>query len=130
MLNIEGIHKRIQNDLQQKRERAAMQQATSADKKDAEEEKTDDPFEQGVAEDKRRNFAVKFRPHEKYWNFVQEDPNDRLPHLLRASADPMKPYIDTRVSELMALVEAMGEHTKSHASEQWEHLNKATMAIF
>ena len=73
------------------------------DKKGAaeEEDKGDDPFEVGKVEDKKRNFAVKYRPHEKIWNFVQEDPNDRLPHLLRATADPRKAYIDSRVFDVL-----------------------------
>lgn len=127
MLNVEGIHKRIQKDQHEKRERAAMQLAQTVDKKDAEEDKSDDPFELGAAEDKKRKFAVQYRPHEKIWNFVQEDPNDRLPHLLRATADPSKAYIDTRVSDLLELTEGMGQHLSMHNADMWAHINKMTM---
>ena len=51
MLNIEGIHQRIQKDLREKRERAAMLAATNPDRKEGEEEKLEDPFEIGAEED-------------------------------------------------------------------------------
>jgi len=80
-----------------------MELAGKQEKKEAapEEEKTDDPHELGQIEDQKRKFIVQYRPHQKVWNFVQEDPNDRLPHLLRANSDPNQAYIDTRVSDLL-----------------------------
>ena len=51
MLNIEGIHQRIQKDLREKRERATMLAATNPDRKEGEEEKLEDPFEIGAEED-------------------------------------------------------------------------------
>ena len=64
MLNIEGIRARIQKDLNEKRDRAAMELAGKQEKKDApEEEKTEDPHELGEIEDTKRKFIVKFRPH-------------------------------------------------------------------
>lgn len=49
MLNQEAIHKRIQADVMEKRDRATMEQAGKQEKKEAapEEEKTDDPHELG-----------------------------------------------------------------------------------
>ena len=130
MLNIEGIHRRIEKDLQEKRERTTMQLATAADKKENEEEKFDDPFEIGAVEDKKRTFAVKYRPHEKIWNFMPDDPNDRLPHLLRANADPNAAYIDSRVGDVLQLTESMGEHMRLHDEASWDHITKMTMMIF
>lgn len=58
---------------------------------------------------------------------MQEDPHDRLPHLLRANADPNAAYIDTRVSDVLQLCEGMGDHLRMHDEQSWDHLNKMTM---
>ena len=83
-----------------------MEQAAlaSEEKKVEEEEKVDDPFTLGELEDEKRNFIVKYRPHKKVWNFIQEDPSERLPHLLRATADPNDAYIDERLEKASALL--------------------------
>ena len=127
-LQVEAITARIQKDLHQRREREAMEQATV--QRDAEDEKEDDPLEKGMIEDKKRKFMTQYRPHERVWNFIEEDPSTRLPHLLRATADPSKAYIDGRVENLLTIIEGMGAHLRSHQEEQWVHLNKMTLEIF
>jgi len=127
-LQLEAVENRIRNHLQQKRERLAMEIATNPEK--GEEEKVEDPLEQGKVEDQKRKFIVKYRPHEKIWNFVEDDPNNRLPHLLRANADPTKAYIDTRVSDLLRLIEGMAQHLLMHNQESWNHINSKTIEIF
>jgi len=109
-----------------------MEQAAlaSEEKKVEEEEKVDDPFTLGELEDEKRNFIVKYRPHKKVWNFIQEDPSERLPHLLRATADPNDAYIDERVRELLKVMEEMGMHLRTFNPEDWNHLNDATWQIF
>ena len=127
-VQVEAITARIQKDLAQRREREAMEMATTA--RDAEDEKEEDPNEKGVNEDKRRKFITNFRPHERVWNFVEEDAATRLPHLLRAAADPTKAYIDGRVEALLDVITGMGEHLRSHQTDEWKHLNNMTLAIF
>ena len=53
------------------------------------------------------------RPHDSRWNFIEEDHPEKLEHLLRAKADPTKPYIDSRVQDLLTLIEAMGQHLRT-----------------
>ena len=50
--------------------------------------------------------------------------------MLRAESDPNQAYIDTRVSDLLQTVEAMGTHLRMHNDQAWEHLNKMTLNIF
>ena len=105
-----------------------MEIATNPDKQ--EDEKSLDPIEEGKIEDKKRKFMNSYRPHERVWNFVDEDPNTRLPHLLRATANPEKAYIDTRVRDMLLLISGMGQHLRAHEAEKWDHVNKMTVEIF
>ena len=125
---IEAIDGRINRDLKEKRERQKMEQATSGEKN--EDEKVDDPHELGAVEDAHRKFLNKHRPHERKWNFIQDDAAVAVPHVLRASADPRKSYIDGRVQNLLQLLEMMGAHLRMHDDKAWNHLNVMTKRIF
>ncbi len=127
-VQVEAITARIQKDLAQRREREAMEMATTA--RDTEDEKEEDQNDKAVNEDKRRRFITNFRPHERVWNFVEEDEATRLPHLLRAAADPTKAYIDGRVEKLLEVIMGMGQHLSSHQSDESKHHNNMTLEIF
>lgn len=62
-----------------------------------EDEKVDDPLEKGKEEDKCRDFADTLRPHRRIWNFIGDEEESKLPHVLRAQADPTQSYIDGRI---------------------------------
>ena len=109
-MQVEAVEARIRKDTQERRERAAMEIATNSDKQ--EDEKEEDPIEEGKVEDKKRKFLNAYRPHERVWNFVEDDPKSRLPHLMRATANPEKAYIDTRVRDILTIVRGMGQHLK------------------
>lgn len=125
---MEAIHARIQNDLRERRNRAAMELATTGEK--VEEEKVDDPVELGEVEDQKRRFINQFRSDNKHWNFIEEDEETKVPHLLRANADPNRSYIDGRVADLLVVIEGMATHLRMHAEDAWNHLNAQTLQIF
>ena len=128
-LQIEAIQGRVNADLREKRSRQAMELETSG-KQPEEEENKIDPFEDGKIEDQKRQFITPLRPHKKIWNFVEEDEETKVPHVLRAAADPNASYIDGRVQALLTIIEGMGTHLRMHDDQAWNHLNNMTLAIF
>ena len=127
-LQVEAIISRIQKDLEQKRDRQAMELATSGEQN--EEEKTEDPHELGKIEDDKRKFITPLRPHQRIWNFIEDNEKEKVPHVLRANADPSAAYIDGRIGDLMNVIEGIGAHLRVHQAEAWHHLNSMTIAIF
>jgi len=105
-----------------------MEEATNGEQN--EEEKTEDPIELGAIEDKKRKFITPLRPHEKIWNFIQDNEEEAVPHVLRANADPNQSYIDGRVGDLLNVIEGIGAHLRVHQADAWYHLNSMTLAIF
>ena len=95
-----------------------------------EEEKKEDPLELGVIEDQKRKFITPLRPHMKIWNFIEENEETKVQHVLRAAADPNQAYIDGRIGDFLNLVEGMGTHLRMHQAEMWQHINNMTLAIF
>jgi hypothetical protein len=89
-----------------------------------------DPFETGAIEDKKRSFITRLRPDKRIWNFIEEDEEHKVPHVLRAAADPNQSYIDGRVADLLVVIEGMGTHMRLHQTENWDHLTKQTLMIF
>ena len=128
-LQIEAIQGRVNADLREKRARQAMELDTSGKQPEDEENKID-PFEDGKVEDQKRQFITPLRPHKKIWNFVEEDEETKVPHVLRAAADPNASYIDGRVQALLTIIEGMGTHLRMHDDQAWNHLNNMTLAIF
>ena len=127
-LQLEAIERAINNDLGQRRARKAMEYAESGDRQ--EEETKDELTEQFKAEDDKRKFINQWRPHMRAWNFIEEDQETKVPHLLRATADPNAAYIDGRIADLLVVIEGLATHLRMHAEPAWEHLNKQTLAIF
>ena len=41
-----------------------------------------------LCEDKKRKFITPLRPHKRIWNFIEDDEEHKVPHVLRANADP------------------------------------------
>jgi hypothetical protein len=82
-----------------------MELLIAADK----DEQIVDPLETGQVEDQKRNFIVNYRPHQdvKVWNFIEDNEESKIPHVLRANADPNKAYIDGRVGLLLIIIEGM-----------------------
>jgi len=75
-------------------------------------------------EDRKRGFINHIRPHEKCWNFIQDDKSDVfVKHVLRPDADPCKAYEDKRVEKLLQLVEDMAIHMKAFNNETWVYNN-------
>jgi len=95
-----------------------------------EEEKKEDPLELGVVEDQKRKFITPLRPHMKIWNFIEDNEETKVQHVLRAAADPNVAYIDGRIADFLNLVEGMGTHLRMHQAELWQHINNMTLAIF
>ena len=117
----------IEEDLKEKRAREKMEMAATTEKDEA---ASVDPFEIGVIEDKKRKFITPLRPHKRIWNFIEDDEEHKVPHVLRANADPNQAYIDGRVADLLVVMEGLATHLRIHQAEGWEHLIKQTFAIF
>lgn len=100
MLSTRQVSDLIQQDLDDKRAREKMELTVHAEK----DEVIVDPFETGKEEDKKRKFVTPLRPHKKIWNFVDEDEETKMPHVLRAQADPNLAYIDGRVADLLLVI--------------------------
>lgn len=64
------------------------------------EVKLPDPVEEGKAQDKIRNFMYSLRSDAHIWDFEMEDPALKVPHVMRATADPAKSYQDGRVQKI------------------------------
>lgn len=75
----------IEEDLKEKRAREKMEMAATTEKDEA---ASADPFEIGAIEDKKRKFITPLRPHKRIWNFIEDDEEHKVPHVLRANADP------------------------------------------
>ena len=130
MLSEEKITMLINKDLMDKRgfQQTEMGFFKMQDQHDT--QKVVDPFELGAEEDLKRQFLETMRPDKRCWNFIQADDENKVPHVLRAAANPNSTYIDGRVQDLITVVEGMGVHLRLHEPDDWEHLNKMTMAIF
>ena len=127
MLQVEAIQMRTQKDLIEKRQRLGMEQSNGEQN---EEEKQETPLELGVVEDQKRKFITPLRPDQRIWNFIEENEESKVPHVLRATADPNASYIDGRVADFTNLVEGMGTHLRMHQADMWHHINSMTLAIF
>ena len=57
-----------------------------------------------------------FVPNDGCLNFVEENEETKVPHVLRAAADPNASYIDGRVQALLTIIEGMGTHLRMGAS--------------
>jgi len=93
------------------------------------------PLEEGKIQDKRRDFMRHYRPDMKYpcWNFEEDEPEDKTPHVLRENADPHAPYRDDceqRVDKTMANIRYLAEHLKSYEKENWDLLTNYVLEIF
>jgi hypothetical protein len=133
------ISKRIEDRLQQQRERAKMQQEKEEKEQEPEEQamgetlKRKEPvdiFEEGKIEDKNRKFMEPLRPHERIWNFEWDRDERRPKHVLRPEADPSKCYIDGRVEKLLALIDDTGAQLISTDAERWQKLVGHVLDIF
>lgn len=138
LTNVE-ITKKIEERLQQQRERAKMAQEKEEKEQESEEvamgetqKKKDhaDIFEEGKLEDKNRKFMEPLRPHERIWNFEWDREERRPKHVLRPEADPTKCYIDGRVEKLLSLIDETGAQLISTDVERWQRLVGLVLDIF
>lgn len=59
-----------------------------------------------------------------------DDEESKMPHVLRANADPNASYIDGRVADFLTVIEGMGTHMRMHQADAWHHINNMTLGIF
>jgi len=64
------------------------------------------------------------------WDFEIENPALRVPHVMRAGADPIKSYEDGRVQKIFEKVNKMAACLKSHNAERWKMIGQSAFAIF
>lgn len=66
-----------------------------------------------------------------YWNFKEEGPEeDRVKHVLRATAKPSESYEDGRVQKIMTSIEEIGMSLQRYEESKWAILKKQTLEIF
>lgn len=124
--SVREIEQKIDAFLLEKRLREKMN-----DKGDvAEGDQPNDPIEEGKVQDRQRRFLNKLRPHEQIWNFIQDDKETEVEHVIRADADPNQAYIDGRVANLLELIRGLGTHLTIHNEPGWQHINSQTAKIF
>jgi hypothetical protein len=63
------------------------------------------------------------------WNFF-DDAEEKIPHVLRADADPKKCYIDGRIDKIMHDIEQVGYHLSHYEEGNWKRLRSFTIEIF
>merc|ERR1711957_181689 len=79
---------------------------------------------------KKRRFMNTLRPP-YYWNFFEDGPSpDRVDHVLRHNADPIKCYSDGRIEKIMENIEQVGMNLSMYESEKWNRIRKDTLVIF
>ena len=80
---------------------------------------------------KKRAFMNQFRPENKYWNFIEDCPEEqKVDHVLRYDANPVACYSDGRVEKILNSLVEIGMHIRSHEDTKWNLLRKRTMQIF
>lgn len=99
---------------------------------------TDRSKEQDEADkekDKKRAFVNYMKPP-FCWNFFLKDDEDfdgeesKIPHVLRADAEPQKCYIDGRVESVLEDINSIGFHLTRHEEIRWVTLRNFTLQIF
>lgn len=79
---------------------------------------------------KKRRFMNEIRPP-FYWNFFEDGPEvNRVKHVLRYNADPVKCYTDGRVEKILTTIEEIGMNLQKYETSKWEMLRKRTIDIF
>lgn len=80
---------------------------------------------------KKRAFMNQFRPEHKYWNFIEDCPDDqKVEHVLRYDANPVACYSDGRVEVILQNLLEIGMNLKNHEDTKWKLLRTRTMEIF
>ena len=70
------------------------------------------------------------------WNFFLKDEEtgtdeeQKIPHVLRAEAEPQKCYIDGRVESVLDDINSLGFHLTRHEELRWKTLRNFTIEIF
>ena len=84
--------------------------------------------------DKKRSFVNYMKPP-FCWNFFLKDDEgnleeEKIPHVLRAEAEPQKCYIDGRVESVLEDINSLGFHLTRHEDVRWNTLRQFTLEIF
>ncbi len=84
--------------------------------------------------DKKRAFVNYMKPP-FCWNFFLKDDEEtgeevKIPHVLRAEAEPQKCYIDGRVENVLEDINSIGFHLTRHEEIRWATLRNFTLQIF
>jgi len=64
------------------------------------------------------------------WDFEIENPALRVPHVMRAGANPIKSYEDGRVQKIFEKVNKMAVCLKSFNAERWKMIGDKCFEIF
>ena len=115
---INEVKRIIEQDLHQRR----MQQKDRTKEKEEEEKILD----------KKRAFVNYMKPP-FCWNFFMKEDDEeeqKIPHVLRAEAEPKKCYIDGRVESVLEDISSLGLHLTKHEEGAWLTLRKLTIEIF
>lgn len=95
-------------------------------------DRTKEKEEEEKVLDKKRAFINYMKPP-YCWNFFLKDDDEeeqKVPHVLRAEAEPQKCYIDGRVESVLEDINSLGFHLTRHEDLRWKTLRNFTIEIF
>ena len=81
----------------------------------------------------KRKFMTPLRPtdNSKIWNFFEDCADtEKVEHVLRYNANPMKAYEDGRIQAIMGNIEDIALNLKMHNEQVWNNLKKHVMDVF
>ena len=64
------------------------------------------------------------------WNFRQDNGEEKIPHVLRARANPVKSYEDGRIEKIQEAITLIGMDLSKWEEDKWKLLTKYNMEVF
>lgn len=86
-------------------------------------------FKQAVEDQKKRKQLDTMRPP-MVWNFFQDPGEEKIPHILRAKANPTKCYEDGRIEKIQEAIMLIGMDLSKWEEDKWNLLTKYTLEVF
>ena len=86
-------------------------------------------FKQAVEDQKKRKQLDTMRPP-MVWNFFQDAGEEKIPHILRAKANPVKCYEDGRIEKIQEAIMLLGMDLAKWEEDKWNLLTKYTLEVF
>lgn len=89
----------------------------------------DEWYKQAQEDQKKRKELDTMRPP-IVWNFRQDPSEDKIAHVLRARANPVKCYEDGRIEKIQEAITLIGMDLSKWEEDKWKLLTKYNMEVF